>query len=496
MKTQAQCMNGSREASRLYNAALRPLTLIAALVILVIPRTTAQSVPKELLSVPVRLELSNPTTEVKVGSKVTYTVTLKNARGQAVAALTEMPLEIVTPSGTRSISLPAGKSSTSFEWQAETTGVVQLSVRSGKLYPAAGLVLVTPSTQAGNVPRAGLRLRLPETEHLPVRAAARAADRRPAAQPAAPPPPPAPAEAPSLDTKIQLFVNPHPVYGDAFDHIWKASVTVAVVGNQDQLTPAPANLPIHLSASWGQLSTQDFTLAAGQYSNFQNPVDLTTDRSGKGDVEAISPLGHSGPIDVDYLQPPPTELHLSVGTPALAGTGSSSVSLQVCLLDGAGAITTADHDIQVTLSASGSLNSPEATIRQGNSCTDPVQWTSGAGAATVNAASAGLKSDFRSLIFPAFPWYFVWLAAIGGLSGALVWSRGVLLTKKWWSHTWRGLVLGAVLGAIFYLFARFGAIALPKDSPFNIQNIPVISNVGSFLLGFVGGALGRKRWKI
>lgn len=55
---------------------------------------------------------------------------------------------------------------------------------------------------------------------------------------------------------------------------------------------------------------------------------------------------------------------------------------------------------------------------------------------------------------------------------------------------------GGVLGAIFYLLARFGAVALPKDSLFNIQNIPVVSGVGSFLLGFLGGLFGRRLWKV
>jgi hypothetical protein len=81
------------------------------------------------------------------------------------------------------------------------------------------------------------------------------------------------------------------------------------------------------------------------------------------------------------------------------------------------------------------------------------------------------------------------------LLGALVFSSGQLFTSRWWSHTWRSLILGATLGAIFYLFARFGAITLPKESVVNLQKIPVVSGVGSLLLGFVGGLYGRKLWK-
>lgn len=55
---------------------------ILVLVSVVIPTVASQSTPRELLSTPARLELDKPTTEVKAGSTVTYTVTLKNAGNQ------------------------------------------------------------------------------------------------------------------------------------------------------------------------------------------------------------------------------------------------------------------------------------------------------------------------------------------------------------------------------------------------------------------------------
>ena len=521
---------------------------VLVLVFCVAQLGTSQSVPAELLSNPARLELDKSTVEVKAGSIVNYTVVLKNAKGQAVAASSNLQLEVETPSGKKTVEIPAGQSSANFTWTAANSGVAHMTVRSGKLYPATGLVLVTPpmpkaaivspnlsmpSPEAQRVPPSGLPMNKNATgamvdrtpagaqaqlpsgakasqrsrginqipvgamiDRAPAGAQSASASSAPAPQPSAtaapPPPPPASGQA----KKIQLYVEPLPVYGNPLEHIWNAKVSVAVLGDQDSLAPVATDVPIEFHSSSGRLSPPSIILHAGQFSNFDNPVLLTTDRAGADSVDALSSLGHAGPVEVTYLLPPPAQLRLSLGTPAINGSGTSTVNAQVCLLDESGALTFSGQDVQVTLTAPGQLASSVATIRHGVSCSDLIAWTSASGAASIQAEAGGLKSDNKAITFPSFPWYFVWLAAGGGLLGALVSSSKELFSSRWFSNTWRGLALGAVLGAIFYLFARFGAIALPKDSPVNIQNIPVVSRVGAFLLGFLGGLYGRKLWKI
>jgi hypothetical protein len=490
---------------------LRPSGILV-FALAVIPVVASQSVPREFLSTPARLELDKPTTEVKVGSAVTYTVTLKNSGDQPVAASSNLELEIETPSGQKTVVLPAGQSSVKFTWQAGNSGVARLIVRSGKLRPATGLVLVAPSPTSGlliepSLPHVGPvagAARAPQTNHHSQGGAS--SDRGAAIPPGAKsgieraagaaPAPKSVLPASGQARKIQLYVEPIPVYGNAVEHIWKATVSVAALGDQNSLVPVSSDVPIHLNASSGRLSPPDIVLSTGQFSNFEKPALLTADRSGKSIVDAVSSLGPAGPVEVEYLQPPPAQLRLSIGTPVLTGTGSSTASVQVCLLDESGAITASDQDIQVTLTAPGQFASPLLTIHQDSYCSNLIGWTSGSGTASIRAEAAGLKSDIQSIAFPSFPWYFVLLAAVGGLLGALLSSSGDLFSARWWSYTWRGLVLGAVLGAVFYLFARFGAIALPKDSPISIQNIPVVSGVGSLLLGFLGGLYGRKLWRV
>jgi len=505
---------------RLEVSMSRP-TVILGLLSVFVCNAASQSIPQELLSTPTRLELDKPTQEAKAGSTVTYTVTLKDSRDRAVPTSKDLQLVVETPAGKQTVVLPAGQSSAKFTWQALKSGVTQMTVQSGALHPATGLILVAPppttkligmknSSAAGEVARVKP---MPQKERgpkpgaaigAPVGVMAKKAGRAPASeQPvgtaATPVSGPSPTQAVPLEQakKLKLYITPLPVYGNAIGHIWQASVSVAALNEQDSLVPVAADVSVHFNARLGKISPADIILSAGQLSNFQNPVLLTDDHVGKGSVDVVSSLGPAGPIEVDYLLPPPTQLRIALGSPVLSGTGSSSVTVQICVLDESGGVTSSSEDLEVTLTPSiGQLKSSLATIHHGSSCSDPIEWNSASGPASVLAESSGLKSENKSMTFPSFPWYLVWLAAVGGLVGALVRSWGNLFSARGLSHAWRSLALGALLGFIFYLFTRFGAIVLPENFPVMLQNIPVLSGAGSFAIGFVGGVLGRKFWKV
>jgi len=54
------------------------------------------------------------------------------------------------------------------------------------------------------------------------------------------------------------------------------------------------------------------------------------------------------------------------------------------------------------------------------------------------------------------------------------------------------LALGAALGFVFFVLAMFGAVgALPKLA-LPIEKIPSVNELGAFVLGVVGGWLGRR----
>jgi hypothetical protein len=473
----------------------------------------SQSIPSQILDTPTRLELDRATREVAVGSTVTCTVRLKDVRDQVVTAPRDIPLDVETPEGKQAVTLPAGQSSAKFTWNAAKTGVAQVTVRSGRLHPANGLVLVAPPAARINPEAPPHALAPEEKEERPVSSHKRPAAEKPAPghRPAAPaseplplPPPPVAAPSPAApvpqpgESKLAIYITPAEVLGNPITRAWKANVAVAVLNKQGSLVPVTSGQTVHLNTTLGSISPADITLSPGQDSNFQDPGLLISDRSGQAMVEAVSTLGPSGPVEVNYLLPPPTQLRIALGSPVLSGTGSSSVTVQICLLDASGGVTSSDKDIPVSLiPSSGELKVSSPVIRHDLYCTDPMEWTSASsGPASILAESGGLTPGKETLTFPTFPWYFVWLAAIGGLLGAFVKSRGKLFSGRWLSHTWQGLVLGAVLGVIFYLFARVGAVVLPKNFPVILQNIPVVSGVGAFLLGFLGGVLGRTIWKV
>lgn len=306
------------------------------------------------------------------------------------------------------------------------------------------------------------------------------------------PPPPAPETA-----KIQIFVTPLPVSGNAIAHTWTAAVSIAALNQEGGFLPVTSAVPIHFTSGVGQISPADVTLQPGDLSTFGKPATLTSARAGKDSVQAISSLGTAGPVEVDYLLPPPTQLRISLGVPQVLASGSSTVTVQVRLLDEAGVLTVAADVVNVVLSPAGEFSKGMVPIAANSSCSEMVTWTAAkSGLATVIAESTGLPKTEASVTFPAFPWYLVWLAALGGIIGALVLHSEGLFSSQWWAHAWRGLLAGAVMGAVVYLLARFGALVLPSSVPIKIQNIPVVSGAGSFLLGFVGGVYGRKLLKI
>lgn len=469
----------------------------------------SQSVPRQLLSTPTRLELDHPSVQAQPGTTVNYTVTLKNAANQPVPASSDLALQVETPSGTKSVVIPKGQSSATFTWQANASGIGRMQVRSGKLHPASGLVLVTPNPSSqvhtpvaimGHVPIGAPAHTAPlptppAHTHIPIGAVTTVhpgADTH--AQPATTP---SPAPATPQATKLKLFVTPTSVLGNAVDHTWTANVDIAAQGDHDEILPVAAAVQIHLTSNLGQFSAADLTLQPGEVSNFGKSVTLTATRAGKDSVQALSSLGTAGPIEVDYVQPAPAKLRVLLGTPQLQGSGSSNVGVQVCLLDEAGAPTIYGDDLQVTLDAPGQFSKSSFTVPGGSTCSEQVTWTSQkSGIATLTARAEGGIHGENTVAFPSFPWYLVWLAALGGILGAVILHTDGLFSEQWWAHTWRSLMVGGVLGAIIYLLARYGALLMPSSVPISIQNIPAVSGTGSFVLGFVGGIFGRKILKI
>ena len=489
-----------------YAAGLLCLLLAAAL------SAASQSIPKELLATPVRIELDHPTMEVKADSAVRYTVTLRNAENQAVPASSDLALQVETPSGQQTVLLLRGQSSASFMWQAKNVGIAQMTVRAGKLRPASAIVLVAAKPIAETMAPLSAREHAQPPSRPKVEVLAPKAGKRPAHPPLGaviaehpviameqPAPVATPAPSPQA-TKLQLYVTPLPVYGNAVQRKWTASVSVAAAGSHDEFVPVSSPVQVHLNSELGQFSAPDFILQPGEVSSFSTPAILTTTRAGLDKVQALSSLGTAGPVQVEFLQPPPASLTITPGTPQLLGSGSSTSQVQVCLADEAGAPAVSNQEVDAILSAPGQLSKSIVRIAAGTPCGEEITWTAAkAGLANIAAKASdasGALSGQASVVFPAFPWYLVWLAALGGVVGAVVQHARGLFSRRWWAHTWRSLVVGAVLGIIVYLLARFGALVLPKEVPVTLQNIPAVTGVGSFVIGCIGGIFGRKLFKV
>jgi len=472
---------------------------------------SGQNLPSGFLSVPAKLAMEKPTMEVKLGAELKYTLTLKNAQNQPVAAPTDLKIQVTSNRGAvQEITMRRGQSSIQVPWTAKAEGFTELTARSGRLAPASCLVLVigaarslameeSPAAERPVQPQAPGpggspgRFRVLRNHRVPALGAPAATVTLPAPEPAAAAP-----SSPGI-SGISVYIRPQTVYGDARSLTWQASVAIAAQAANGALVPVASDTIVHLTPNLGQLSASDVTLRHGDASTFNLPVTLTSRQAGTDSIVAESTLG-SASAQVIYEPPQPAHLRLAVGAPQFDLVGNSVAKAMVCLEDAGNSVASfADHPLQVRLTSTfGEPPAAVVVVPQNGICSEESKLTSrDAGSAVLTAQSvSGLEPDDAQIIFPAFPWHLVMLALLGGFVGAFVTSFSGVISRRWWSHVWRNLLLGAIFGGISYLFACYGALILPKEVPVNLENIPTVSRVGAFLVGFLGGFLGRKLWKV
>jgi hypothetical protein len=479
----------------------------------------SQTLPANLLATPAKLQLDKTSAEVKRGTAIEYTVSLKNGRNQPVTALEDMTIEVVTDKGgSRQVSLPRGQSSAHFTWVADPGGMVTLTVRSGKLLPSSCLVLVTDNSAQGmsiSGPNASV-LQPPLIAAAPsIRRAEIARDHRPIRRvpsevtrgvgpdtetspaPAAAGPPGADSP-PAVTQGLGVFILPDKALYDAQSHTWGTKVMVAVQNPQGGLSPVANDTDIFLTPNIGLLSASTVTIQQGKTSNFNSPLILTSTRPGTDTVLAMSGLGR-GSAQVAYQMPQASRLRLAVWGSNFEVSGAGVRPATVCLEDDSNNLVETENDVRIMLNTTlGDPSLTEVVVPAKGICSKEIKFSSrAAGTGRLTAQSImGLKADTADLIFPPFPWHLVWLAVAGGVIGAFVGSYGTITSKGWWSSTWRNAIVGAVFGGAAYLFACFGALVLPEGVPVLLQNIPTASKVGASLIGFLGGLLWRKIWKL
>jgi len=208
-----------------------------------------------------------------------------------------------------------------------------------------------------------------------------------------------------------------------------------------------------------------------------------------------------GTVDrqVVYNLPEPSQLTIEANPREVVNDGRTSVNVSVLLLDSANRPTSyPDRDVDVFLTASlGELPVRQVRIPKGTSFAEATLTSTRHGEARIAARATGLAEAATTVRF-LFPILMLNLAVLGGVLGGYVRAGRGSFSANWWPNLWRNLVLGAILGVVFYGLAFFGAVtAVPKaEIPVEIAKIPTFNELGAFVLGFIGGVVGRQFWKV
>jgi hypothetical protein len=454
------------------------------------------TVAAQLMTVPIRMELSTPTKEVNAGASVTIRATLENIRNQPTVALEDVPVTLILPATGKQANLviPKGQSSAQLSVTLVGAGLTKLQATAPKLPPSFLLIVVnsppsrtsspsaaTPSSAAPPPMRRGGALGRAGAPPMTSESAGETAQKH-AAKPSAPPTAVIPPATATTLPKVDLQVVPDEI--DPVGRSWTAAVGLALLGPNGQPLAAGNELPIRLSARFGHVSPSVATIHRGQIA-VTDDVSLVADRPGTDTIAALSAFGTVEKRLV-FNAPLPAKLRVEVNPPDVINDGRSEIIVSVLLLDGDNHPTpTPDRPLCATVSASlGDLRERTICIDAGNFSKETMLTSTRHGEARIIARAVGLEEASTTARF-LFPWLLVIVSTVGGIVGSFLRSG-----QLWARHLRRNLAVAATLGFLFYVLVLFGAIGAIRKLPFEIGKIAAINELGAFALGIIGGYYG------
>lgn len=457
-------------------------------------------------TLPVALQLTVSAREIRVGESVTLTVTLKSTSGATVPARVPTTVTVTGSLLPRPITLrlAAGQASLAQQLRFPSPGVASFQATSPNMIPGNAMVVVTRRTSRNLLPgphlltAVGLDLAAQRPTELGVRTMsavvlsreqhARLLQARTGGALLAQ----VPAVSPTANAvaRIRLDVQPpqvHPEQGS-----WKTSIHVTTVNAAGVPVPTPEDVQVQFSASLGTPTPEQVTIPAGASTN-HTEVRLTARAPGHATVQAWTTRG-TVEQTVEYENAIPKKIFVMTPPDPVQNSGKSLVRITVLLLDEEGhPASYSDREAQVMLRTTrGDLQPPNPLkIPQRLPAADATLTCPTAGPVTISAILENMQSEPASVLF-VFPWLLVFLAAAGGLLGAV--TRDTTTAGFRFRRLAVNLIPGVILGLVFYTLTLFGAIgSIPKTVvPINTTVIPTLNELGALLLGILGGYFGAR----
>jgi hypothetical protein len=504
------------------------------------------AIKAENLRIPVRLGLETSSKRVTAGEKLQVTVVLKNLQDQSVSATADVPVTLKFGDlESKKVVIPRGQSSTHIEFTAPRSGVLSIESTSPKLSPASSFLLVKPggkplsrgpASEASSLERVDSvnrrtsfpsmsRTTTAEAHEVDLGAAETAGNETvkggktsasreasgatigelagsrvaepSAARPAdstglAPPGSPASGQA-SQASKVEIYVEPNPVL--AMQGKWAAQITLVLLTASGTLAEADRDLAFSLFCDVGKLNKRQVVIRAGDDSTLGQEISLTSETPGKDLLRVQSRLQPAS-REVVYKESAPTRLHMDAHPKEQISDGLTPVVVTVTLEDAEGHVAAADErDVKIVLTPSlGTMQPAQVIIPKGDFSSRASLTSSRPGDVTITAQAVGFNSAEATAKF-LLPWNMVVLAGLGGLLGGIVYT---LFKHKSiaWKGMWPNLLIGIIVGMIFYGLALFGVASVLKTGiDIDTSKLPTYNAIAALVLGFIGGLIVRMLWE-
>jgi hypothetical protein len=425
----------------------------------------------QAVSIPFTLGVSASPSELASGATTRVRVQVKNYRGDAEAVPEDLVYTLNSPiSGDNSVRVKAGESAALAEVTFVQPGVATLVASATGLVSGTTPVVVLGAPQVASLPAAVIG------------AHPRPALRGDASDVAPPPAPPAP--------KLNLALAVVPEHVHPANASWRAIVLVTAVDANEQPIGVSADTPIHLATDVGEVMPTAATIARG-HARTTEAIQVTSTKPGHATVWAWDDSGAFTRATFNDDDATPAQLSVKAVPARTLNDGRTAIHVSVFLQDDTATATKAAVDTAIKLTSSiGTVTPSVVSIAKGQFVGEATLTSATAGGAEITATAAGMRPGTASVAF-VFPTMLVIVAGLGGLIGSLVRSTDLSFTGAWWHHLGGSVVIGAVLGLLFYLLAMFGIIASIPKLAIPLGQLPTTNELAALVLGFFGGYYAR-----
>jgi len=291
-------------------------------------------------------------------------------------------------------------------------------------------------------------------------------------------------ELPESDPPEGIKASFSPDPAQPTDGGWTTHLKMYLVTADGRWAPAKTPVNITIVSDISSVSPEHVTIPVGLA---KAQVTITGTQPGTSHVQILSSLGPTITTTVTFADLRPSQIVVRANPPSILNDGRRSTRITATLKNASnGVVQNGGAPIPVSLAASiGELRDETVEIGKDKHSVTTTLTSVWNGESHVTGQAPGLQIGETTVRF-VFPWLLLFLAATGGMLGALARSKPASRKPRW-----HDVLLGLTLGLVVWILALFGALEwLPR-----LGSLPALNYLGSPLLGFLAGYGGGLKFK-